>query len=103
MNKQQFIDRLKWFEVNEGIGLPDEYGHPNYAPSRGEAYLAGLFARWLEDPAVPDKENGLSWTGDIPLYLVEAYADFRTDQKWSVGRLAYLSLIHISEPTRQAE
>ena len=38
---------------------------------------------------MPDKQDGLSWTADIPLYLVEAYSDFRTDPKWKACRAAY--------------
>jgi hypothetical protein len=89
MNKAEFINRLRWFETNAGRGLPDEFGHPDYAPSRGETMLAGLFARWLDDPIVPDESPGLNWIRDLGKYLVEAYAEFATHPRWSSARVAY--------------
>lgn len=89
MTKQEFINRLRWFAANEGDGLPDEYGHPDYAPSRGETMLAGMLARWLDESGVPDGDQFDNWERDIPRYVVEAYADFATDPKWELARDAY--------------
>lgn len=89
MTKYDFINRLRWFAANEGHGLPDEYGHPDYAASRGEAALSGMFARWLDDPSIPGEQLGLNWICDLGRYLVEAYAEFSTDPRWSDAREAY--------------
>lgn len=89
MTKRDFIDRLRWFATNEGRGLPDEYGHPDYAPSRGEAMLAGMFARWLDESGVPEGDGFSNWMCDIPCYVVEAYAEFTSDPKWDLARDAY--------------
>lgn len=89
MNKQEFIIRLQEFAANEGVGLPDEYGHPDYAPGRGEAMLASMFANWLSASACPDEESGLVWARDIPQLVVESYADFAYSPEWSAPRRAY--------------
>lgn len=89
MNKQTFINKLRWFAANEGAGLPDEYGHPDYAPSRGESMLAGMLARWLDESGVPDGDGTSAWTRDLPEYVVEAYSEFATDPKWELARDAY--------------
>lgn len=89
MNKQEFITRLEEFALNEGRGLPDEYGHPDYSPGRGETMLASMFANWLSASACPDEESGLVWARDIPQLVVEAYADFASARKWSAARRAY--------------
>lgn len=89
MTKQEFINRLRWFAANEGRGLPDEYGHPDYAPSRGEAILAGMFARWLDKSGVPEGDDLCEWVRDLPQYVTEAYAEFASDPKWHAARRAY--------------
>lgn len=89
MNKQEFISKLRWFAENKGAGLPDEYGHPDYAPSRGETLLAYLLARYLDDPGIPGESPGINWLVDLPRHLVEAYAEFSTARRWSDARLAY--------------
>lgn len=89
MTKTDFINRLRWFAANDGAELPDEYGHPDYSPSRGEAMLAGLLARWLDESGVPDGDGLGNFSRNIPELVVEAYADFATDPKWSGARAAY--------------
>lgn len=89
MTKREFINRLRWFAANEGRGLPDEYGHPDYAPSRGETILSGMFARWLEDSDATDNRRECSWTRDLDRYLIDAFADFVVDPKWAESRRAY--------------
>jgi hypothetical protein len=89
VNKQEFITRLQMFALDEGRGLPDEYGHPDYAPGRGETMLASMFANWLSASACPDEESGLVWARDIPQLIVEAYADFAYSPEWSAARRAY--------------
>ena len=89
MNKRDFINKLRWFAASEGRDLPDEYGHPDYAPSRGETILAGMFARWLEDSDAPNDRQECVWTRDLDKYLVEAFAEFVGDPKWADARQAY--------------
>jgi hypothetical protein len=89
VNKREFITRLNMFALNDGRGLPDEYGHPDYSPGRGETMLASMFATWLAESSCPDEEIGINWVRDIPHFVVEAYADFVSDPKWSAGRRAY--------------
>jgi hypothetical protein len=88
ITKDRFIARLRWFAANRGAGLPDEYGHPDYSPSRGEATLAGLFARWLAEENVPEDPHE-SWTSHIPRLVVAAYADFAAAPQWTEARDAY--------------
>lgn len=88
MNKREFIDKLRWFAANNGTGLPDEYGHPNYRPSRGETSLAEMFARWLEDQDISE-EPYTNWIRNLPRLIVEAYAEFVIDPRWEPARGAY--------------
>lgn len=83
MTKTLFIQKLRQFVACEGRGMPDEYGHQDYRPSRCEVEEAAAFADWLSDDAIPDKELGLNWLHDLPKYLVEAFRDFRTQDRFA--------------------
>lgn len=88
MTKAQLIDRLRWFAENQGRGMPDEYGHPDYAPSRGEPFLANLFARWLEESDLVEEKYS-NWLVHLPQHVIAAYDEFATSPKWAVARKAY--------------
>lgn len=89
MTKHEFIARLREFAVNDGATIPDEYGHPNYAPALGETILAAMFASWLEESVIPNDDTHTVWERDLPIYAVEAYADFRTSSRWQASRDRY--------------
>lgn len=89
MNKIEFINRLRWFVANEGRGLQDEYGHPDYSPGRGETILMGMFAKWLHDSDVPERSEYARWFVDLPDLVVEAFQDFSSAPEWEDARRAY--------------
>ena len=91
MNKPYLVDRLRWFAVNKGVGLPDEYGHPDYRASRGEALLAGLLACWIGE-SVPDHDDLVNFSSYLPGVVVEAYAALSTEPRWEEARRAYRDL-----------
>jgi hypothetical protein len=80
--KAVFIGCLRLFVKCKGRGLPDEYGHPDYAPSRGEVLLAGAFADYLSQDSVPNGDQHENWHKDLGRYLVDAYTEFRTADRW---------------------
>lgn len=88
MNKRDLIDRLRWFWACDGAGLPDECGHPDYRGMVGEATLAGMLARWIEESDVPDDELE-NFSSYLPCVVVEAYSEISKDPKWKEARQAY--------------
>lgn len=59
MKKQEFIERLRWFAVNEGHGLPDEYCHPNYEPAECVSMIEDVIAHWDADKLVRSDTIGM--------------------------------------------
>ena len=88
-NKTKFIADLRRFVATQGVGMPDEYGRPDYRPSRGETVLAAMFADYLERPDVSDTSERINWLGHMPQIIVAAFQAFRTDPAFEVGRRAY--------------
>lgn len=88
MNKADFIAALRNFAETKGQGIPDEYGHADYSPSRGEVTLARMLADWLTLNSAPHADYS-AWIRDLPQYLIEAFSDFRTDDAWRDGRTWY--------------
>lgn len=89
MTKQEFIDRLRWFAVDEGRGMPDEYGHADYWPQRGETVLATMIADYLERPWIEDRRPEENWLQNLPNILVTAFDAFRTEPDFRAGRMLY--------------
>ena len=86
MNKKELQDRLRWFADNGGVGLADEYGHPDYRTSRDETILAGMLGHWLSESDFPADGSISQYLPDL---VVEAYADFSSSPTWETARLLY--------------
>lgn len=89
MNKTEFIAALRRFVKTQGVGMLDEYSHPDYRPSRGETILAAMLADYLERPDVSDTSEYINWFAHMPQIIVAAFEAFRTDPAFEVGRKAY--------------
>lgn len=88
-DKIKFIADLRRFVKTQGVGMPDEYGHPDYWPSRGETVLASMLADYLEQPGTSDDSEYINWFAHMPKIVVAAFEAFRIDPVFEAGRRAY--------------
>lgn len=88
--KKDFITALRSFAKNGGNDLYDPvYERTGYRPYRGEQTLAEAIANYLDRPEIPGDSLGINWYHDLKEHLVDAFVEFRTDDKWAKLREDY--------------
>jgi hypothetical protein len=88
--KVHFTAMLRRFAEVGGDELWDPvHERRGYRPHRGEQMLALGIAKYLDDPKIPGDTIGINWYRDLHAHLVDAFVEFRTDDKWRPLRDAY--------------
>jgi hypothetical protein len=86
--KIDFIIKLRDFAAADGRGFPDEYGHADYQPSRGQTVLVAAIADYLTRPEVVC-DTHTNWFAYLGKHLVDAFAEFRDGPRWADMRDRY--------------
>jgi hypothetical protein len=87
--KAEYIAALRRFAACGGARVYDHwYDRLGYNESRGDRVLAGAIADYLDDPGIPIDEY-VNWFAHLDEFLVDAFEDFRTLDKWRPVREKY--------------
>lgn len=87
--KAKFIEALRAFRRDGGEKMWDPiYERVGFCENRGDRVLADAMALWFADNA-PGDELGINWFAHLHKYLVEAFDEFRTHERWQTARDAY--------------